>query len=58
MLLQEEVKEGTSALSVHGHNIKVTEVLNDGDALTFLIVSQKVGKLFVCMWFLAVIDII
>lgn len=40
--LQEEVKEVTSTLSVHGHNIKVTEVLKDGDTLTFLIVSQKV----------------
>ncbi|XP_026162743.1 sorting nexin-6 isoform X2 [Mastacembelus armatus] len=38
--MMEEVKE-TSALSVHGHNIKVTEVLQDGDALTFIIVSQK-----------------
>lgn len=34
-----------SALSVHGHNIKVTEVLKDGDTLTFLIVSQKVRSL-------------
>lgn len=42
--LQEEVKEGASALSVHGHNIKVTEVLKDEDTLTFLIVSQKVRK--------------
>lgn len=31
-----------SALSVHGHNVKVTEVVKDGDVLTFLIVSQKV----------------
>lgn len=31
-----------SALSVHGHDIKVTDVLRDGDALTFVIVSQKV----------------
>lgn len=44
LLLQEEVKEVTSALSVHGHNIKVTEVLKEGDTLTFLIVSQKVRK--------------
>lgn len=43
-LLQEEVHEVKSALSVHGHNIKVTEVLKDGDALTFLIVSKKVRK--------------
>ncbi|GAA6215705.1 sorting nexin-6-like [Lates japonicus] len=39
----EEVQEVKSALSVHGHNIKVTEVLKDGDALTFLIVSQKLS---------------
>ncbi|XP_071350220.1 sorting nexin-5 [Trachinotus anak] len=39
--MMQEVQEGTSALSVHGHNIKVTEVLRDGDTLTFLIVSQK-----------------
>ncbi|KAK2914950.1 hypothetical protein Q8A73_005544 [Channa argus] len=39
----EEVKEVTSALSVHGHNIKVTEVLKDGDTLTFLIVSEKLS---------------
>ncbi|XP_041811032.1 sorting nexin-6 [Chelmon rostratus] len=41
--MMEEVKEGTSILSVHGHNIKVTEVLADGDTLTFLIVSQKLS---------------
>ncbi|KAL6111577.1 uncharacterized protein ACO6RY_08526 [Pungitius sinensis] len=40
--MMEEVKE-TSTLSVHGHNIKVTEVLKDGDTLTFLIVSQKLS---------------
>ncbi|KAM9361644.1 sorting nexin-5 [Symphorus nematophorus] len=28
---------------MHGHNIKVTEVLKDGDTLTFLIVSQKLS---------------
>ncbi|XP_044078100.1 sorting nexin-6 isoform X2 [Siniperca chuatsi] len=39
--MMEEVKEVISTLSVHGHNIKVTEVLKDGDTLTFLIVSQK-----------------
>lgn len=33
-----------SSLSVHGHNVKVTEVLKDGDALTFLIVSEKVSS--------------
>lgn len=49
ILLQEEAKEETSALSVHGHNIQVTEVLKDGDTLTFLIVSQKVRTgLFRC----------
>lgn len=41
---QEEVKEVGSSLSVHGHNVKVTEVLKDGDMLTFLIVSEKVKK--------------
>lgn len=43
-LWQEEVKEMAPTLSVHGDNIKVTEVLKDGDTLTFLIVSQKVRK--------------
>ncbi|KAM9410451.1 sorting nexin-5 [Pholidichthys leucotaenia] len=38
-----EVKEKMSVLTVHGHNIKVTEVLNDGDALTFIIISQKLS---------------
>lgn len=33
-----------SSLSIHGHNVKVTEVLKDGDTLTFLIVSEKVKK--------------
>lgn len=42
--LQEEVKEVSPPLSIHGHNIKVTEALKDGDTLTFLIVSQKVRK--------------
>lgn len=41
---QEEVKAVGSALSVHGHNVKVTEVVKDGDVLTFLIVSEKVRK--------------
>ncbi|KAM8917815.1 sorting nexin-6 [Spinachia spinachia] len=41
--MMEEVKEVTSTLSVHVHNIKVTEVLKDGDTLTFLIVSQKLS---------------
>eukprot|EP00066_Takifugu_rubripes_P022772 XP_011612038.1 PREDICTED: sorting nexin-6-like [Takifugu rubripes] len=39
--MMEEVKEVGSSLSVHGHNVKVTEVLQDGDMLTFLIVSEK-----------------
>lgn len=39
--LQEEVKAG-SILSVHANNIKVTEVVKEGDNLTFIIVSQKV----------------
>ncbi|XP_040890056.1 sorting nexin-6 isoform X2 [Toxotes jaculatrix] len=39
--MMEEVQEVASVLSVHGQNIKVTEVLKDGDTLTFLIVSQK-----------------
>lgn len=37
-----------SGLSVHGHNVKVTEVVKDGDVLTFLIVSEKVRKAVVC----------
>ncbi|XP_045884484.1 sorting nexin-6 isoform X1 [Micropterus dolomieu] len=41
--MMEEVKEVTPCLSVHGHNIKVTEVLKDRDTLTFLIVSQKLS---------------
>lgn len=48
---QEEVHEVTSALSIYAQSIKVTEVLKDGDALTFLIVSQKVRKrLITCYW--------
>ncbi|XP_008318279.1 sorting nexin-6 [Cynoglossus semilaevis] len=39
----EEVHEVTSALSIYAQSIKVTEVLKDGDALTFLIVSQKLS---------------
>ncbi|XP_019942388.2 sorting nexin-5 [Paralichthys olivaceus] len=41
--MMEEVQEVTSGPSVHGHNIKVAEVLIDGDTLTFLIVSQKLS---------------
>ncbi|XP_034389782.1 sorting nexin-6 isoform X1 [Cyclopterus lumpus] len=41
--MMEEVKEVISTLSVHGPNIKVTEVLKDGDTLTFLVVSQKLS---------------
>lgn len=50
LILQEEVKEVTSLLSVCSHNIKVTEVLKDGDTLTFLIVSQKVRMLFIYLY--------
>lgn len=39
----EEVNEVTSTLSVHGQNIKLVEVLKDGDTLTFLVVSQKLS---------------
>uniref|UniRef100_A0A665X8N3 Si:dkey-28n18.9 n=1 Tax=Echeneis naucrates TaxID=173247 RepID=A0A665X8N3_ECHNA len=39
----QEVEEVKSALSVHGHNIRVTDVLNDEGMLTFLIVSQKLS---------------
>lgn len=45
---QEEVKAEGSALSIHGQNVKVTEVVKDGDVLTFLIVSEKVRKTVVC----------
>ncbi|XP_022601260.1 sorting nexin-6-like [Seriola dumerili] len=41
--MMQEVQEVTPSLSVHGHNIKVTEALKDGDTLTFLIVSQKLS---------------
>ncbi|KAE8298683.1 hypothetical protein D5F01_LYC03187 [Larimichthys crocea] len=41
--MMEEVKDVSPTLSVHGHNIKVTEALKDGDTLTFLLVSQKVS---------------
>ncbi|XP_008305222.1 sorting nexin-5 [Stegastes partitus] len=41
--MMEEVKEVVSALSVHGHNIKIPEVVTDGDTLTFLVVSQKLS---------------
>lgn len=39
----QEVTDVTSPLSVRGRNIKVTEVVKDGDTLTFLIVSQKLS---------------
>ncbi|XP_041835999.1 sorting nexin-6 isoform X2 [Melanotaenia boesemani] len=42
-VLKEEVKDASSVLSVHCHNIKITEVLQDGDELTFIIVSQKLS---------------
>uniref|UniRef100_A0A3Q2YEQ8 Si:dkey-28n18.9 n=1 Tax=Hippocampus comes TaxID=109280 RepID=A0A3Q2YEQ8_HIPCM len=41
--MMEEVKEEPPCLSVHGHSVKVAEVLQDGDGLTFLIVSQKLS---------------
>ncbi|XP_054641833.1 sorting nexin-6 isoform X2 [Dunckerocampus dactyliophorus] len=41
--MMKEAKEEESTLSVHGHGVKVTEVLKDGDGLTFLIVSQKLS---------------
>ncbi|XP_077583432.1 sorting nexin-6 [Stigmatopora nigra] len=41
--MMEEVKEEAPCLSVHGHSVKITEVLQDGDGLTFLIVSQKLS---------------
>ncbi|XP_061545087.1 sorting nexin-6 [Phycodurus eques] len=41
--MMEEVKEEVPSLSVHGHSVKVAEVLQDGDGLTFLIVSQKLS---------------
>lgn len=44
IFLQEEVNDVSSVLSVHGDSIKVAEALQDGDALTFIIVSQKVWK--------------
>uniref|UniRef100_A0A3B5MXZ0 PX domain-containing protein n=1 Tax=Xiphophorus couchianus TaxID=32473 RepID=A0A3B5MXZ0_9TELE len=37
------MNEATSVLSVYGHTIKVTEVSQDGDTLTFIIVSQKLS---------------
>ncbi|XP_072307604.1 sorting nexin-5 [Eucyclogobius newberryi] len=40
--MMEEVKEG-SVLSVQGDAIKVTEVVKDGDNLTFIIISQKLS---------------
>lgn len=39
----EEVNERASVLSVDGQTIKVTEVLKDGDSLTFIIVSEKLS---------------
>lgn len=45
--LQEEDKAATiSTLSVSAESIKVTEAAEDGDALTFIIVSQKVTGVF------------
>ncbi|XP_037535812.1 sorting nexin-5 [Nematolebias whitei] len=41
--MMEEVNDVSSVLTVHGDSIKVTEALQDGDALTFIIVSQKLS---------------
>ncbi|XP_072238431.1 sorting nexin-5 [Leuresthes tenuis] len=41
--MMEEVRDSSSDLSVHGHNIKITDVLQDGDILTFIIISQKLS---------------
>ncbi|KAK5872296.1 hypothetical protein PBY51_013011 [Eleginops maclovinus] len=41
--MMEEVKEVTSTLSVDIQSIKVTEVVKEGDTLTFLIVSEKLS---------------
>lgn len=43
LTMMEEEKGVAFSLSVHAHNIKVTEVVRDGDTLTFLIVSQKLS---------------
>lgn len=40
--MMEEVKEG-SVLSVHANSIKVSEVVKEGDSLTFIIISQKIS---------------
>lgn len=40
--MMEEVKDG-SILSVHANGIKVTEVVKEGDNLTFIIISQKLS---------------
>ncbi|CAL1608474.1 unnamed protein product [Knipowitschia caucasica] len=40
--MMEEVKEG-SVLSVQTNGIKVSEVVKDGDSLTFIIISQKLS---------------
>ncbi|XP_020792694.1 LOW QUALITY PROTEIN: uncharacterized protein si:dkey-28n18.9 [Boleophthalmus pectinirostris] len=40
--MMEEVKEG-SVLSVHADGIKVSEVVKEGDNLTFIIISQKLS---------------
>ncbi|XP_038144032.1 sorting nexin-6 [Cyprinodon tularosa] len=41
--MMEEVTEAPSLLSVYGNTIKVTEVLQEGETLTFIIVSQKLS---------------
>lgn len=40
--MMEEVKDG-SILSVHSSSIRVTEVVKEGDNLTFIIISQKLS---------------
>ncbi|KAF7654453.1 hypothetical protein LDENG_00069590 [Lucifuga dentata] len=39
----EEVKDVTPTLSVSYHNIKVTELVKNGDTLTFVIISEKLS---------------
>ncbi|KAM9759333.1 sorting nexin-6 [Menidia menidia] len=41
--MMDEVRDVSSVLSVHVQNIRITEVLQDGDMLTFIIVSQKLS---------------
>ncbi|XP_076012773.1 sorting nexin-5 isoform X2 [Genypterus blacodes] len=41
--MMEEVKEVTPNLSVSCHNINVTDVVKDGETLTFVVVSKKLS---------------